>query len=244
MPQQKVLFIIPVYNEAKRIAVGAYQQAFVFYKNIDFVFINDASTDKTQEIIEGLANVYPNVFCIKNNINKGKAESIRKGVLEFLSDTYIYVGYLDADLATPFKEMVRLLNYATENPHKKIIMGARIKLIGNKVNRSLSRHYFGRIFATIVSQIVLKTPVYDTQCGAKILEVDLAKKLFKDPFYTKWLFDVELLLRFQKKDIQFANKIVEIPLNVWEEKGNSKIKAYDFFLIPFQIIKLYVNYQR
>jgi len=242
MPQQKTLIIIPLYNEADRIAIGAYQQAFVFYENIDFVLINDSSIDNTQAIIEGFENAYQNVFCINNNTNKGKAESIRKGVLEFLSETYTYVGYLDADLATPFEELVRLLNFTMENPNKKIVMGARIKLIGYNVKRSLIRHYFGRIFATIVSQFVLKTPVYDTQCGAKIIKADLAKKLFKNPFYTKWLFDVELLLRFKKLDIQFADKIVEVPLNIWEEKGNSKIKVYEFFLIPFQLIKLYVNY--
>ncbi|SHJ10016.1 Glycosyltransferase involved in cell wall bisynthesis [Mesonia phycicola] len=242
MPQQKTLIIIPLFNEADRIVMEAYQKAFMLYTNIDFVLVNDASTDKTQTIMEGFANAFQNVFCVNNKTNKGKAESIRKGVLAYLSENYIYIGYLDADLATPFEEIVRLLNYATENPNKKIIMGARIKLMGNKVKRSLLRHYFGRVFATIISQFVLKTPVYDTQCGAKILEANLAKKIFKHPFCTKWLFDVELLLRFKKKDIQFASKIVEIPLNAWEEKGNSKIKLYEFFLVPFQLIKLYAHY--
>ncbi|MGO2356811.1 MAG: glycosyltransferase [Mesonia sp.] len=242
MSRQKTLFIIPVYNEAERITIGTYQHAFTFYKYIDFLLVNDASTDSTQTIIEGFESAYQNVFCINNNTNKGKAGSIRQGVIYANLRQYKYIGYLDADLATPFEEMVRLLNFATENPNKKIVMGARIKLIGNNVKRSLTRHYAGRIFATIVSQFVLKTPVYDTQCGAKIIETDLAKKLFKHPFYTKWLFDVELLLRFKKMDIQFANKTIEVPLNTWEEKRNSKIKVYEFFLIPFQIIKLYVNY--
>ena len=120
-------------------------------------------------------------------------------------------------------------------------MGSRIKLIGNKVDRSLLRHYLGRVFATIVSHFILKTPVYDTQCGAKIIDAKWCSLLFEKPFETKWLFDVELLLRLKNNGNNLQKCVAEIPLFEWKEIGNSKIKVSDFIKVPFQLVKLYFN---
>jgi hypothetical protein len=92
-----------------------------------------------------------------------------------------------------------------------------------------------------VSQFVLKVAVYDTQCGAKVIDFEIAKLIFSKPFLSKWLFDVELLKRLQK--IHNLKEVVkEIPLEKWEEIGNSKIKVTDFFKIPFELLKIYRTY--
>lgn len=234
------LLIIPFYNEADRILLDKFESIFAQYKQIDFLLIDDGSRDKTLSMLCQLAKDKPHVFVKENKQNLGKAETIRKGILNFELIPYDYLGYLDADLATPVSELVKLLRYIKKNSQYKIVMGSRVKLLGNAVKRSLTRHYLGRIFATIVSQLILKIPVYDTQCGAKIIEKNLAEELFKEPFLTKWLFDVELLLRFKKRDGDFAQKIREIPLEEWTEKGNTKIKVFDFLAVPFQLIKLMV----
>jgi len=238
----KALLIIPFYNEEKRMAIKEFEIIFLQYSEISFLLIDDGSNDNTYELINRLEKNNSNVTCKKNEKNLGKAESVRYGVNNSNLDDYDYVGYLDADLATPVSEVVKLLQFAYKYPEKDIIMGSRIKLLGNKVNRSLLRHYLGRIFATIISQFILKIPIYDSQCGAKVFKAAIAKKLFKSPFHTKWLFDVELLLRFKNSKNNLAEKVVELPLYQWTEKGNSKIKWYEFVSVPFQILKLYVKY--
>ena len=227
---KKAIFIIPFFNEEIRIDILEYKLAFNEYRSIDFLLIDDGSKDSTSTILMN----FEKDFDINNRI---------KFNLLFINENdYEYLGYLDADLATPISEMIKLVDFSVENNKFDFVMGSRIKLIGNEVSRSIKRHYFGRVFATIISQFILKTPIYDTQCGAKIIKSKLSKSLFEKPFLTKWLFDVELLLRFKAIDSKYIYKTREFPLDIWVEKGDSKIKFTDLLLVPYQIFKLYISY--
>jgi glycosyltransferase involved in cell wall biosynthesis len=234
----KVTIIIPFYNEEKRIVLESFYQIFKNTTKYDFILVDDGSSDNTITILDEFKSKFPNLTILKLDKNIGKAEAIRAAVLSISNTDFI--AYYDADLATPFSELDKLIQFSIQNPNYKMIMGARIKLIGNGVKRSLIRHYFGRIFATIVSQFVLKVAVYDTQCGAKVVDYQTANQIFTKPFISKWLFDVELLKRLQKNH-NLKEVVKEIPLEKWEEIGNSKIKLTDFFKIPIELFQIYRN---
>ena len=236
----KVTIIIPFYNEVKRLNYEGFIEIFNSFSQYNFLLVDDGSSDKTIAVLEEFKSEFSSIEVSKLTENVGKAEAIRSAVLS-ISDAN-FISYYDADLATPFSELDKLIQFSIQNPNYKMVMGARIKLIGNGVKRSLKRHYFGRIFATIVSQFVLKVAVYDTQCGAKVIDYQIAKQIFEKPFISKWLFDVELLKRLQR--INNLREIVkEIPLEKWEEIGNSKIKVGDFLRIPFQLFQIYRKYE-
>lgn len=240
----KFIVIIPFFNEGNRISLPVFSEGFGRWKDVDFVLVDDGSSDNTLKLLNELSQHHENVEVLAMDSNVGKAEAVRRAVIKTLEKECDYIGYMDADLATPFSEMKKLMNYAIEHSEKDIIMGARIKLAGNKVERSLWRHYLGRIFATIVSQFILKEPIYDTQCGAKIIKKDLTSFLFEIPFKTKWLFDVELLLRYKEKYGRIEKGVVEIPLYEWTEVKGTKIKWYEFFNVPLQLLKLKYAYDK
>lgn len=239
----QTLFIIPFYNEGKRISFEEYLQIMGASNEIDFLLINDGSSDDTLDVLNRLSEKLENCTVYSLSQNSGKAEAIRQGILNSEKE-YEYIGYLDADFSTPVSEMIKLLNYAKKNRHLNIILGSRVKLLGNQVVRSQARHYFGRIFATIISKVILRVPVYDTQCGAKIIKADIAKKLFEKPFLTRWIFDVEMLLRYKITYPDFLIAVKEFPLETWIEKGNTSIKLKEFLIFPFQILKIYFHYDK
>ncbi|QEE51286.1 glycosyltransferase [Flavobacterium alkalisoli] len=239
---KKLLLIIPFYNEASRIERDTFTQAFTSHANCDFLLVNDGSSDNTALILNKLSDKFPNATALDLKKNGGKAEAIRQAVLYSKDKSYTHIGYLDADLATPFDEFFRIWEFACKNPNYTFVMGSRIKKLGSDITRYSYRHYSGRIFATIASKLILKAPVYDTQCGAKIITHDLAATLFEKPFITKWVFDLELLLRYREIEKNYLHKIFEYGLSIWIEKGDSKITFKDLLGFPYQLVKIHFAY--
>ena len=95
--------------------------------------------------------------------------------------------------------------------------------MGRDVKRNAWRHYLGRVFATAVS-LALDLPVYDTQCGAKMLRVNAATgTLFATPFRSRWIFDVELIARYLRLPVapgepSRRDRLYELVLPAWHDK--------------------------
>lgn len=229
--------IVPCYNEENRLPMQTFT-GFLEQNKCSFFFVNDGSEDSTFEVVSALELKFPQkVKVINLKRNSGKAEAVRQGFLAAIStEKFRYIGYLDADLATPLEEIEYLLNYF--NLHIEVVIGARVKRLGAVIERNPHRHYLGRIFATMAS-VYLDMQVYDSQCGAKIFKRQVAEKLFREPFATKWLFDLELLYRLKKLDaVQFDQNVLEVPLRTWKEKGDSRIKVIDCFTAPFDLFRI------
>jgi glycosyltransferase involved in cell wall biosynthesis len=233
------IVVIPFYNEANRL-----QKEFLFevLNNDDlfFLFVNDGSTDNTLKLLNDLIKNKNNVIILSNKTNIGKAESIRNAVqysiLNLKPET---LGYFDCDFATPFYEYRRLLNIFNES-RKEIVFGSRINLLGTNIVRNPYRHYFSRIVVTFLNTI-FKLGIYDTQCGCKIFNGNTLSHLFSKKFKTKWLFDIEIFIKYFKSFDR--SNVLEVSLNDWKEIPGSKIKMKDFISVPIEIFKLIFFYK-
>ena len=169
--------------------------------------------------------------------NGGKAEAVRQGVLAMAATgEYEALAYFDADFATPLDQIFLLEEALWEQPQRQMAFGSRVKLLGRVVERSAKRHYLGRVFATFAS-LILGLAVYDTQCGAKLIKRELALDVFAAPFMSRWLFDVEVFARIVRKwgHRQAEHLLVEVPLQVWLEKGGSKLGLKHMLRVPLEL---------
>ena len=238
---KRTILVIPCYNEAQRLPAKEFKNFAEKEGNISFIFVNDGSSDDTFKVLEKLTSHSKNMSILDIAKNSGKAEAVRQGVIEALKDRPDYVGFWDADLATPLHEINNFINLLNEKDIE-MVSGLRLARLGANVKRRLLRHYLGRVFATVVSAL-LGVEVYDTQCGAKIFHNSLAEKIFQEPFCTRWLFDVELFKRIiaLKGKTESSKKLYEYPLGCWKEVGVSKISFWDCLKVPFEIIKIFLK---
>jgi glycosyltransferase involved in cell wall biosynthesis len=242
---QKICVIIPCYNEEKRFDQSSFITFLDANPSFDFCLVNDGSKDKTEEILISLARLYEDRISVVNlKENVGKAEAVRNALLLCAEkNLYEYIGYIDADFSAPLTEINHMISFCNGEFTHFIITGSRVKRLGARILRNPYRHYLGRIFATFGSWI-LKLPIYDSQCGLKFIRADLIDQLVRDPFITKWLFDLEIWLRLRNiVGLEMADSTtLEVPLNEWMDKGGSKIKFSNFLSVPYDMFRIHLKY--
>jgi dolichyl-phosphate beta-glucosyltransferase len=219
--------VVPCHDEADRLDPKSFLELLEASANIVLQFVDDGSRDGTERILLDLVRQEPartNVLTLQRN--HGKAEAVRHGMLAALERGALVVGYLDADLATPVDEVVRLATAFTERD-VDVLLAARVALLGRSIRRSATRHYLGRVFASAAS-LTLRLQVYDTQCGAKIFRRTAAlQAALSEPFLSRWCFDVELLgrLLIGTPDVPPLDpgRLLEEPLQAWCDVPGSKL---------------------
>lgn len=241
MPNSKFnnCIVIPCYNEEKELENRVYDNFLESNTNNLLCFVDDGSTDKTQTELAQLANQFPDYVTVyRNKKNVGKAASVQNGI-NFCLENFDFdtIGYLDADLATTLEEYCEI----SEQVKGKIMFafGSRILKLGSVIQRKRFRFVTGRIIATVISSI-LRLKVYDTQCGAKVMTKELATVVFKDSFVSRWMFDVEIFIRimaYYGKE-EALGRMIEIPLKLWVDKGDSKVKFTYFFKLWLDLLRI------
>ena len=248
MTEHDTIIVVPCYNEAQRLDRDAYQSFVSRTSGVDFVFVNDGSTDDTAAVLSALITCAPDRLSLINcERNRGKAEAVRIGMSYALTRARRYAGFWDADLATPLTEIPRFAATLDARPACEICFGARVKLLGRAIERRAYRHYGGRLFAAAAS-IVLQLPVYDTQCGAKLFRVSPhTVALFAEPFLGRWTFDVEIIARLKQElasseHREAADAIYELPLDEWRDVRGSQVKSIDFVLGLVELARIRSRY--
>jgi dolichyl-phosphate beta-glucosyltransferase len=242
-----VAIVVPCYNESRRLPVARFEQ-YIQSTGTEFVFVDDGSTDETIEILKKIELAYPDqVVVVSCGSNMGKGEAVRRGINVAFARHVDYVGFWDADLATPLEVISDFLAEFATRRDCLMVFGSRVRLLGREIDRSVLRHYLGRVFATVAS-FVLRLPVYDTQCGAKLFRVTpMTVSLFATPFCSRWTFDVEIIARHIQKVgsvTTAANQMFEFPLYIWKDVAGSKVKPRHFLIALFDMCRIYLAYGR
>lgn len=111
----KVSIVIPVYNGEQSIGrlTDELVSVLTALYDLEIVLVNDNSPDNSEAVCEGLFKKYPGIVCFFSLAkNVGEHNAVMAGLNQATGD---YMVIMDDDFQNPITEVVKLVNYATQN---------------------------------------------------------------------------------------------------------------------------------
>jgi len=215
----KLSIVIPAYNEALRIGktldrICDYMEGCGY--SYEIIVVDDGSNDGTDEVVRKAAENHPAISILRNNGNKGKGYSVKRGMLCSKGASVLLS---DADLSTPIEELEKL--YQALEDGCNIAIGSRA-VSGSMIlkRQPWYRQLMGMTFNKLVRALAVNG-IRDTQCGFKLFTGDAARRVFALQRIERFAFDVEAL--YLAKKMGFGIK--EVPV-VWVNSPNSKVGIF------------------
>jgi glycosyltransferase involved in cell wall biosynthesis len=208
--------VIPVYNE-EHVLEGSVlqlrrflQQEFPYRWRI--LIADNASTDRTLEVAQRLAQEHPDEVDYIHLPQKGRGRALRAAWLG--SDADI-LSYMDVDLSTDLACYPPLVRAIAEEGYD-LAIGTRLAR-GARIRRSLKREITSRGFITI-TKLMVGTHFSDGQCGFKAISRKAAQELLPLVENNEWFFDTELLILAERR----GYRVREIPVK-WIEDPDTRV---------------------
>ncbi len=163
--------------------------------------------------------------------NLGKGAAVYAGWK--LEKSAEWLAFVDADGSITPDEVSRLIQLTHAAPPDTALFASRIKMLGKTVERDFRRHLIGRIYATLVSEI-LHIPVYDSQCGFKLVPRALFEQIEPKLHITGFAFDVDLLTAL----LDQGHQVEEVPIS-WHETPGGKVHLIrDSFRMARDVLRI------
>lgn len=210
-----VLLVIPCFRESER--VGPFLRDLKTELGDDasvrVVLVDDGSGEGEADKLRALvarSGLHAEVHALP--ANQGKGGAVYAGWEQARDESWF--AFVDADGSSSASEVRRLLSMRGEGA----IFASRIMMLGRTIQRHWHRHLLGRVFATLVGTF-LRVPVYDSQCGLKLLPRAAFERVKPVLSIKDFGFDVELLCALVDSGCALREEPVD-----WCEKAGGKVR--------------------
>ncbi|MBN1764718.1 MAG: glycosyltransferase [Sedimentisphaerales bacterium] len=229
--------IIPTYNESRKISRDILEASYFLTKQHitgEIIVADDGSTDSTHEVAEKII-IPPSILLtvLHSQTNQGKGRAVRQGILSSQGD---FVMFADSGHCTPFADALKGLDMIKKGMCR-IAHGSR-KLPDSHIPKKQS--LYRRIGSCFFRRLILRMmnlPDYltDTQCGFKIYQGYIARRLYQQCFTDGFMFDIEIIIRA----LQAGYSIKEFPIEwTWDPDSRlSPMRSWRQILRELRLIK-------
>lgn len=175
----------PTLRESLRDIVAVLEATRFSY---ELIFVDDASRDRTPELIQSLCQEYAARLPIRtifHQQNTGRGGAVRDG---FLAARGEIVGYLDVDLEVPAHYLVSCVMAIQQGCD--VAVGKRVYTFAW---RSLDRYFMSKGYAWLVRRALRLHGLTDTEAGYKFFRRDKVLPLLAQCQETGWFWDTEIM---------------------------------------------------
>lgn len=218
----RIHVVVPCYRESARI--GSFLpdlcREMAVIEGVEILVVEDGSgaeeVGRMEAIVERCRADFPCLLPLKSlPRNLGKGGAVYAGWQDHGGADWL--GFVDADGSCSAAEVARLVRMTRSTPISTALFASRVKMLGRSVNRLFKRHLLGRVYATLVSEL-LDIPVYDSQCGLKFVPRADFERIASRLEVTGFAFDVELMVAL----LDSGSFIQEVPID-WHETPGGKV---------------------
>lgn len=211
--------LIPARNEARRLPTTLantvrYLEAQTYSSRV--VVIDNGSSDRTSDLAAQVWSERVPVH-LTGCAQPGKGAAVRRGLL---TSRARFIGYMDADMATPIDTLDIVLPLL-ESGWLAVIGSRRVG--GATISRRQPAHRSvgGMAFRAVASRML--PGISDSQCGFKFFAGNLVRTVVPSLQIDGFAFDVELLQAI----IAMGIPVTEIPVVWTDEKGSTLHAVHD-----------------
>lgn len=168
-----ISIVVPVMNESGNIEplIADILTAFDG-RNIEIVYVNDASDDATADELAALQKTVKCLRVLTHSVRSGQSAALRSGIF---AATAPLIGTLDGDGQNLPSDLVNLEQKVLEN-RPGLVMAAGVRV--NRQDGAAKR--YASIFARKIRRWILKDDHPDTGCATKVFDREL---FFKLPYF-------------------------------------------------------------
>lgn len=180
--------VMPAFNEEKTV-LEAVERVLAQSCVGELIIVNDASTDRTAELLAQLTD--PRVRVVAHPVNRGKGAALHTGIA---LATLPYVGIQDADLEYDPAEWPKLLK-PLDDDHADVVYGSRF--MSGEARRVLYYwHSVGNKLLTLASNVVTNINLTDMETCYKVFRRELIQSL--DLQENRFGFEPEVTVKIAK----------------------------------------------
>ena len=205
--------LIPALNEANRLPDTLIQTIQYLEKqpySSAVVVIDNGSVDQTSDLTSRAMGSEHVPVHLTGCARPGKGAAVRRGILTSRAQ---YIGYMDADLATPIEMLDVVMPMLGDN---QAIIGSRHMSGASLAKRQPAHRAVGGMIFHAMARRVL-SDLTDTQCGFKFFAGDLARTAARQLTIDGFAFDVEMLRAIDEMGVG----IKEIPVTWTDARGST-----------------------
>lgn len=207
---EKILIIIPAYNEEKSIlntikSVETYGKKSKY--EIDYVVINDGSTDNTKEILK-----FNNKKVVNLVANLGIGGAVQTGYKYAALNNFDIAVQFDGDGQHDINSLENLIDPII-NGEANFTLGSRFILNSPSDFKSTYLRQFGIKIISNLIKLVTGIKIHDVTSGYRAADRNVIE-LFCQHYPVKYP-EPETLVRVAKKNYRF----IEVPANMFERKA-------------------------
>ncbi|HEY9582875.1 MAG TPA: polyprenol monophosphomannose synthase [Candidatus Paceibacterota bacterium] len=228
------IIVIPTLNEEENIA-KIIELLIKTYPDIGVLVVDDASQDKTQEIVKSLDTRYPNrVHLLARTSNPGYGNSIIDGLKWALKHKYSCAISMDADFSHDYMIVKELRELVIEK-NCAVAIGSRYVPGGGIANWSHRRKLLSRL-ANFYVRFILDLQIHDTTSGFVGYSREALGLLLKNPPKSRgYSFLVETKYKLAKSNLH----ICEYPIIFTDRReGQSKMSGkviWESIFLPWRL---------